>query len=260
VSPPLLLDPDARPVVGHRGNAAHAPENTLESFAQALAAGAEALELDVHVTRDDVPVVHHDPTLDRTTSGAGAVAAHTLAELRGADAGARFTRDAGRTFPYRGRGIAVPTLDELLGAFPTVPLLVEIKAAAAAPAVRRVLERHAAAPRTVVASFDDRALLPFRGSSFAIGASQHDVAALLRAAFVRPRIARPAYRSVSIPPRFRGLPLPIARFVRLLRPHGCTVHVWTVDDPRAARALWAAGVNGIISNDPATIVAAREGG
>jgi hypothetical protein len=102
----------------------------------------------------------------------------------------------------------VPTLDELLGAFPTVPLLVEIKAAAAAPAVRRVLERHAAAPRTRGRVVRRPRAPAVSGSSFAIGASQHDVAALLRAAFVRPRIARPAYRSSRSRRDFRGLPAP----------------------------------------------------
>jgi glycerophosphoryl diester phosphodiesterase len=255
--PSLLLDPDARPVVGHRGNAAHAPENTLESFAQALAAGAEALEFDVHVTRDGVPVVHHDPTLDRTTSGGGPVAGRTLAENHLLDDGARFTSDGGRTFPYRGRAVGVPTLDEVLGAFPGVPAIVELKTAAAAPPARRVLDRHGAAVRTVVASFDDRALDPFRESAFALGATGRDVAALLRAALLGARIARPAYRAACVPPRYRGVPLPLARFARLLRPHGCTLHVWTVDTARAAAALWAAGINGVISNDPGAVLAAR---
>lgn len=256
----ILLDVDARPVVGHRGAAAQAPENTLESFERALASGAEALEFDVHVTRDGVPVVHHDAAVDRTTGGAGPVAGFALADLRRLDAGARFTADGGRTFPYRGRGLVVPTLDEVLGAFPRAPLIVELKAAAASPAALRVLERHGARARAVVASFDERALDPFRGSGFALGATQREVAALLGRALVGGRLrAPPNYQSVSVPPRFRGLPLPVGRFARLLRPHGRTVHVWTVDDPRAAAAFWAAGVNGVISNDPAAVLAARPG-
>ncbi len=75
----LLLDPARRPVVGHRGNRAHAPEDTVESFAQALALGVDAIEFDLHLTRDGVPVVIHDPTLDRTTDRSGAVADLTLA-------------------------------------------------------------------------------------------------------------------------------------------------------------------------------------
>src|SRR5687767_2254684 len=108
-----LLDPDRRPIIGHRGNAAHAPENTMESFRQALAAGAECVELDVHLSGDGAAVVIHDPTLDRTTDATGAVHALPLSRIQAADAGARFTRD-GHAFPYRHRGLRVPTLEEVL--------------------------------------------------------------------------------------------------------------------------------------------------
>jgi glycerophosphoryl diester phosphodiesterase len=249
----LLTTPDARLVIGHRGSAAHAPENTLESFTQAIAAGADALELDVHLTRDGAVVVHHDATVDRTTSGSGAVAALTLAEVAALDAGARFTRDGGRSFPYRDRGVRIPTLEAVLFAFPHVPIVVEVKAAAASRAVRALVERHDAVGRTLVASFDERALEPFRGSPFSLGATQREVAALLRAALTGRPIAPPGYAAISVPPRYRGLPLPLARFARLLRPHGRAVHVWTIDAPATAARLWAAGVSGVISNDPAAV-------
>jgi glycerophosphoryl diester phosphodiesterase len=84
----ILLDPLARPVIGHRGNRAHAPENTLESFLEALALGADALEFDLQLSRDGQLVVFHDATLERTTDGHGAVEQHTLAELQRLDAGA----------------------------------------------------------------------------------------------------------------------------------------------------------------------------
>lgn len=250
----VLLDPDARPVVGHRGAAAHAPENTLVSFARALDDGADALELDVRVTADGVPVVHHDAVLERTTDGRGAVGAHTLAELRRLDAGARFTRDGGRTHPYRGTGVVVPTLAEVLTTFPATSLIVEIKTASASAAVRALLERHGAERRCVVASFVAAALDPFRGTAFALGATQRDVARLLAATLRGARLgAAPAYQVASVPRRWRRLPLPIAGFVRLLRPWGRTVHVWTVDDPAVAAVLWRGGVQGVISNDPRAV-------
>ena len=103
----LLLDLDAHPVIAHRGASAFAPENTLVGFERAAAFGAEAFELDVHVTADDQPVVIHDATLDRTTDRRGAIATMTYAAIREADAGARFTTDRGATFPFQGRGIRV---------------------------------------------------------------------------------------------------------------------------------------------------------
>src|SRR5829696_122318 len=141
-----LLDPDRRPIVGHRGYAARAPENTMESFHQGIAAGTECLELDLRVSTDGVPIVMHDPTLDRTTDRGGAVNELTAAEISRADAGARFTRD-GHTFPYRGWGNGVPTLEEVLRDLGDTPLLIEVKTAAAGPAARRIIERYGAERR-----------------------------------------------------------------------------------------------------------------
>ncbi len=252
-----MLDPARRPVVGHRGNRAHAPENTLESFAQAVALGVDALEFDVRLTADGVAVVHHDPTVDRTTDGSGPVAALTLAELRRLDAGARFTSDGGRTFPYRGRDIRIPTLDEVIGAFPDTPLLIEIKTPTASAETKAVIERRASEARCVVDAFDAAALTPFRGGPIALGAAQRDVAWLLAAAMARLPVRAVAYRALCIPPTFRGLPLPLARFATMLAPLGCPVHIWTVNDPAEARRLWAAGVRGIISDDPGTMLRLR---
>jgi glycerophosphoryl diester phosphodiesterase len=237
-------------VIGHRGTAARAPENTMSSFERALADGAQAIELDVRLSADGVPVVLHDATVDRTTEGRGPVGALSIEAIRRLDAGARFTTDGGASFPWRGRGATIPTLDEVLGAFPTLPLIVEIKTAVASPAVRAVLERHDALRRTVVASFDARALDAFAGSGAALGATQRDVARLLVGATTGGGLRRaPDFHVASVPRNWRGLPLPVARFARLQRPWGRTVHVWTVDHPAAAASLWAGGVQGVITND-----------
>ena len=114
-------------VIGHRGSAGEAPENTLASFARGLATGAAILESDVHLTRDGVPVLLHDDVVDRTTDGRGPVAALSLAELRALDAGHRFSRDGGRTHPFRGRGLRVPTLAEALATFPDARFNLELK-------------------------------------------------------------------------------------------------------------------------------------
>ena len=132
----ILLDPSAHPVIGHRGNRAHAPENTLESLQEAVALGVDAVEFDVQVSSDGVLLLMHDLTIDRTTSGGGAVATQTFAALRMHDAGARFTSDHGRTFPWRDRGVVMPTFDEVVEALPrTLPLIVELKTPAASAAL-----------------------------------------------------------------------------------------------------------------------------
>src|SRR3954466_10045111 len=98
-------------VFAHRGGSALGPENTIAAFDMGMAAGADGLELDVHLSADGVVVVHHDPTLDRTTDASGPVAARTAAELARVDAGYRFTKNG--EYPFRGQGIGVPTLAEV---------------------------------------------------------------------------------------------------------------------------------------------------
>ncbi|HMA22440.1 MAG TPA: glycerophosphodiester phosphodiesterase family protein, partial [Gemmatimonadaceae bacterium] len=100
----VLSDPAVRLVIAHRGTSAHFPENTAAAFDHAVSLGVDAIEFDLRISRDGAVVVIHDPTVDRTTDGTGAVAELSLAELKRLDAGARFTRD-GRTFPWRGQGL-----------------------------------------------------------------------------------------------------------------------------------------------------------
>jgi glycerophosphoryl diester phosphodiesterase len=253
----VLLDPARRPVVAHRGNRAHAPENTVESFRQAIALGVDAIELDVHVSRDGEPVVIHDPTLDRTTDGRGAVAARTVAELQRLDAGARFTADGGRTFPYRGRGITVPTLEEVLALTRDLPLIVELKAVAAAQPALRMLERAGALGRVLVGSFADAALLPFQRAGIPVSGASRALARLYLPAVLGHRPRSLPFQAMCVPRFHHGLPLPVRGLARLMRAAGGTAHVWTVNDPARAVRLWTAGVNGIISDDPGAILACR---
>ena len=147
-------------VVAHRGASARAPENTLPSFALGVEHGADAIELDLHVTADGQLVVIHDDTLERTTDMTGSVAGLALADIRRADASAMFAGPDG-SYPFRGQGLTVPTFGEVLEWLPDgVGLVVEIKArGAVAPAVE-ALRSHPvrAAGRASLISFDERAL------------------------------------------------------------------------------------------------------
>jgi glycerophosphoryl diester phosphodiesterase len=252
-----LLDPARRPIVGHRGNASHSHENTIESFRQALAVGAECVELDVHLSADGVPVVIHDATLDRTTDATGAVAALSVRQIQEADAGARFTLD-GRTFPYRGVGLRAPTLDEVLAALVDVPLLIEIKTSRASVEARRIIERHGAESKCVVESFDADAIAPFQGSRVGIGPSSADVRRLLHRVVTRRPVTSLPYSVMCVPRYLRGIRVPIASLVHLTRPAGCLVHVWTVNVPAVARELWQVGVRGIVTDDPGLMRRVRD--
>ncbi|HEX6574259.1 MAG TPA: glycerophosphodiester phosphodiesterase [Gemmatimonadaceae bacterium] len=253
----VLLDPDARPVIGHRGNRAHAPENTIESFAQAVAAGADAIEFDVHVSADGIAVVHHDPTVSRTTDGRGEISRLTFDQLSKLDAGANFTRDNGKTYPYRGKGHRIPSLDEVIEAFPSTPLLIEIKTPLASTAVKAAIDKHGAASRCVVDSFQADSLKIFKDSQIPCGSASGDVARLMQEVLLGSRITPINYRAMCIPLSYRGLPLPVKRFARVLPAYDCRLHVWTINTPAVALDLWSAGVNGIISDDPALMLKVR---
>jgi glycerophosphoryl diester phosphodiesterase len=251
-----LLDLAARPVIGHRGASGEAPENTLPAFELALAQGAHALELDVRVSADGVPLVLHDPALDRTTDRSGLLAAIPAAAAREADAGARFSPDGGATYPWRGRGVRIPTLAEVLERFPEAPLLIEVKEPAVQNAVRAALLQHQATARCVVASEDAAALEVFRSGPFLVGASGEDIKRLYFGTLFGVAPGTVPYRLLSVPVRHRGLPVPTRRFVRAAHRLGCPVHVWTVNQAGLARRLWQRGVCGIITNFPGAI--ARE--
>jgi glycerophosphoryl diester phosphodiesterase len=127
-------------IVGHRGAAGHAPENTLRAFARGMALGCQRLELDVQVSADGVAVVIHDETLDRTTNGKGAVDSLTLADLKGLDAGA---------------GERIPTLEEVMHLCrDTVDLQIELKAKKSPPLVAELIKRHWNPKKVVITSFD----------------------------------------------------------------------------------------------------------
>ncbi len=253
----ILIDRGCRPVIGHRGNRAHAPENTVESFAQAVAAGADAIELDVHLTADGVPVVIHDPHVRRTTTGAGEVAQMTFDELRKLDAGARFTPDKGKSYPYRGLGHRIPSLDEVLEAFPAMPVLIEIKTPSAAQAVRRAIENRHAEDRVLVDSIEPAALKPFLDSRVPVGASRSDVIRLMTEVILRRPVTPFSFKALCVPLNYNGVPIPVRRFARIAPEQDCVVHVWTVNDTKVATDLWLAGITGIISDDPGAMLRAR---
>lgn len=235
-APNLLLDPTRRLVIGHRGAAARASENTLPSFQLALDQGADAFELDVHVSADGVPVVFHDATLERTTTLTGPVAARSAAELR---------------------AVNVPSLAEVLEAFPAMPIIVEIKDARAQAAVARVLIDHGATDRCVVAADDPACVTDFMAPPFQRGSSRPEITRLWAGSLVGLPPRHVNYRLLSVPDRHHGLPIATRRFFAAARQLGVPVHVWTVNDPARAAQLWAAGASGIITDDPGAMKAVR---
>ena len=253
-----------RPIpVGHRGASGERPENTLAAFERALAQGARILETDVHPTRDGVAVLFHDAELDRTTDGHGPIAARTLAELKQLDAGHRFSPDGGKSFPYRGRGIAIPTLVEAFEAFPEARFNLEIKQGDRA-FLEDVAKRVAGAgreARTLLTSGSDeliaelRAVLAATGVAVAMGASTGDCIGFVRAAATG-AAPPPEPMALQIPSEFAGQPLATPELVRFAHEHDVQIHVWTVNEPAEILRLLDLGVDAVMSDFPGRVVEA----
>ena len=244
----------------HRGASARAPENTLEAFRLAVEAGAGGLELDVHMTLDKEIVVIHDPTVDRTTNGSGAVAEMTLDEIKALDAGYRFSPNGGSTYPYRGRGLRTPRLAEVYEEFPNAPVNIEIKQAqpGVEEAVLKVIWEAGAAGRTLVASNRHGVVRRFRrisGGRIPTAASRREIARFYLLSRLRlERLYRPAYDALQVPPDYRGTPLVTPRFLEAAHDRGVRVDVWTINDPDEMRRLLDLGADGVMTDRPEELV------
>ena len=249
-----------RPVVfAHRGGSTLGPENTLAAFELGMAAGADGLELDVHMSSDGVPVVHHDSTLDRTTSASGALASRTAADLARVDAGYHF---AGRgDFPFRRQGIGVPTLDDVLRTYPDVPIIIEMKVDSRemGEAVAREVRAMGAADRVCAAGFGAcsaaaaRAALP----EMACSATRSEARLALYRMWARCPIGRARYGGYQVPERASLLRIVSQRFILYAHETETKVQVWTVDEEADMRRLLAWGVDGLISNRPDLAIRVR---
>jgi glycerophosphoryl diester phosphodiesterase len=241
----------------HRGGAALAPENTLAAFEQGVALGADALELDIQTTREGEIVVIHDTTVDRTTNGSGPVSAYSLDELRWLDAGYRFTPDGGRTYPYRGQGIAVPRLREVFERFAGLRVNIDLKESSPARERRlwELIQECGAEDRVLVASGDlHEPIVRFRrleGGRVATSASAREIRAFILA--VGAHVSgwlRPAYDALQVPEVYRNIRLVSRRTVAAAHRRGLAVHVWTVDERADMERLLDLGVDGIMTDRP----------
>ena len=245
--------------LAHRGASALAPENTIEAFRHAVEAGAGGLELDVHMTRDGHIVVIHDATVDRTTNGTGALSEMTLDELRKLDAGHNFSPDGGPTRPYRGRGVRVPTLGEILREFPGVAVNIEIKARTPdiEETVLGVLRQGNALGRVLVVSTLHGIVKRFRKVSsghVSTGASRWEIGVFyISSRFRLERLVRPAYDALQVPLRHRGIPVVTPRFVRAAHARGVRVDAWTINQADEMRRLLDFGVDVIMTDRPGTL-------
>lgn len=217
----------------HRGGAKIGPENTMAAFDRGLAAGADGLELDVHLSRDGIVVVHHDAALDRTTRARGLLKDRTAAELAALD---------------------VPALRDVLARHPTIGIIIELKEAgpALATAVVDEVRRAGAVGRVCVGSFSLSALRAARAAApdMMTSGAPFEVRVALYKSWCGLSPGRVPYGAFQVPETSGSTRVVSPRFVQLAHKAGIAVQVWTVDAPDDIRRLLSWGVDGIISDRP----------
>lgn len=236
-------------VVAHRGASAYAPENTMEAYRLAVEMGADAIELDVHLTRDGQLAVIHDETLERTTDRSGPVRDHTMKQLRAADAGFTFASPDGST-PFPGKGLSIPTLPEVLEWLPEgIGLVVELNAPEATAPTLEALRgsRVRAAGAVSLISFEEKAideahqLDPTLATGYLLVPSQDFAAGLAYAVEHGHAAVHPYEGDLGLDPAPK-----LAEALAFGRQVGCYV----VNDPDRMKHLAAFGLWGFVTDRP----------
>ena len=237
--------------IAHGGGLGRAPANTMAALEQAMADGADVLEVDAQLTADGVLVLMHDDTVDRTTNGTGRVAELTLSELQALNAAFGYEGEPADRFA--GDGITVPTLAESFAAFPDVRWVVEIKpdTAEAARLMCNTIREAGMETRALVGSFHDSAMAHFRSvcPEVATGMASDEAFSF----YVMARLGLAKFHptravAMQVPPRASGLDVVHPRLIEAAHARGIAVQVWTINDPAEMEALIARGVDGIITD------------
>jgi glycerophosphoryl diester phosphodiesterase len=245
-----------RLLYAHRGAAAELPENTMRAFARAIEIGVDAIETDVHMTRDGHVVISHDPTAERMANTRVAWRDIDIADARRLDCGWGFVAADGSR-PHAGCGIGPCTLEEALVEFSAVRFNVDLKQATPSIVlpVLAVLARTRAAERVTLASFRYRTLVEVRRRGHADTAlSRPEVAALLATPDAIWRRLPRTGTAAQIPLRAGPLRLDRADFIARCHRLGLRVDYWTIDKRAEAARLLALGADGIMTDDPAALV------
>lgn len=240
-------------VIGHRGSAGTAPENTMISFELAAAIGVDVLELDIHLTKDKRVVVCHDETVDRTTNSTGRIKDMTLAELQQLDAGYNFCVDG--EYPYRGMGVVIPEFEDLLKAFPDFPFNVETKPddAELRAIYFSLLRKYGRLDDgSIVAAGNKQSMLNrIRGVMSFTSCSRLECTSIVFMSLLglRPFVGKKA-KALQVPVRRGPIRVVTPRTVKAAHKLGLEVHVWTINDVDEMRKLLFMGVDGIFTDFP----------
>lgn len=229
----------------------------MPAFERAIEIGVDAIETDVHLTRDGHVIVSHDETAARMTGAQRAWADMTLEDTQRLDAGWGFiARDGSR--PFAGKGITIPTFDELLSAFPDARINVDLKGARSVDPMLELVRKHDAADRVTLATFQTATAVTVRRRGYAgeTALSQGEVATLVTLPAALWRQLPFTGTAAQLPPKHGPMHFDRAAFIDKCHAIGLRIDFWVIDDASEARRLLDLGADGIMTNDPAAIRAA----
>ncbi len=247
-------------VVAHRGDSHAFPENTLEAFISASNMGIDVIETDVHLTKDGEVVIWHDDSLERNTDGSGLVEHFTLSELKKLDAGYTFTKDGGKTYPFRNKGVKMITLHEALKACPNQRFNVDLKSKDPniVTAFTHVIENNSAQERVLCASFHLSHLKRMRAKYPSILTSVTTIEVLgylgLQKLNLLPKQLKLDRTLVfQVPVSQWNIKVITPQFIEEFHKRGAVIMVWTINDEKEMHRLYDMGVDAIMSDNAALV-------
>lgn len=241
--------------IAHQGGEGLWPSNTMLAFQNAAKLGADMLDMDMHASKDGVLVLAHDETLDRLTNKQGNIRDLPISSLMTADAGYLVDPQDNKLYPFRGQGVQIAQLKDVLTSFPGFPMTIEIKQASpsiAAPFCKMLRDTNMTG-KVIVASFSDQALNEFRALCPEVMTSmtEKELKPLVLLSKVGlTALAKTPGQAAQVPVRSGNIEIVTPAFVRAMHARGVAVQVWTINDEAEMRRLILMGVDGIFTDRP----------
>ena len=245
-------------VYAHMGGDGVWPGDTLFAYDQAAKLGVDAFDMDAHITKDGQIVLLHDESLERTTNSSGQVEDQTLANLQKLDAAYNWSNDGGKTTPYRGQGITIPTLEQVFQKYPQMRYLIEIKLTKI-PIVQPLcdlINKYQMQEKVIIASFHDETIKQFRDTcpGIATSAAKYEMAAfVLLSKIGLSGLISPQYQSLQAPyetSESYGIPVITEAVIRAAHAKNLKVETWTLNDPELMKTYISWGIDGVDTDRP----------
>lgn len=259
-----FFDHDRPLVIAHQGGEHLAPSNTMASFSVADKLNVDVLEFDIQITKDGHLVTIHDSSVDRTTNGSGLVTDLTLEEIQKLDAGYNFI-DLNGNYSYRGKGVYIPTVEEVFKTFGHMRMVIEIKATnpperydEIAQKLWQLMEKYNLEEKITVASFDQNVIEIFqtyaKGKTPVAGGKNEVLKFVLTHKLFARNLYTPSVDVFQIPTSESIFDLTDKKIIEGAHRRGMEVHYWTIDDKETMRYLIEAGADGIMTNRPDLLI------